>query len=90
MTPEAKVKAAVKKMLDKHGVYYFYAATHGFGRSGVPDLVCCHNGHFLAIECKAGNWKPGIHNEREAAQVAWAALVNSLGGWATINNTGVL
>jgi Holliday junction resolvase len=54
MTPEKKVKNAVKKILDRHGVYYFFPATHGYGSSGVPDIVVCANGKFLAIECKAG------------------------------------
>ena len=57
MTPEAKVKASVVKLLKQYEVYYFFPATHGFGRSGVPDIVCCMNGIFLAIECKAGTGK---------------------------------
>jgi hypothetical protein len=38
MTPEAKVKASVVKLLKQYEVYYFFPATHGFGRSGVPTL----------------------------------------------------
>lgn len=38
MTPEAKVKAKVVKVLKEFGVYYFYPVTGGFGRSGVPDI----------------------------------------------------
>ena len=64
-TPEGKVKAAVKRILDAHNVYYFPPATGGYGRSGVPDIVCCVNGHFLAIECKAGNGKTTVLQERE-------------------------
>ena len=43
MTPEAKVKAKVVKVLKDHApdVYYFCPATGGYGRSGVPDIVCC-------------------------------------------------
>jgi len=52
-TPESKVKAAVVKMLKQYSVYYFFPATHGYGRSGVPDIVCCVKGKFLGIECKA-------------------------------------
>ena len=52
-TPEGKVKVAVVKLLNKYSVYYFFPATHGYGRSGVPDIVCCVKGHFLGIECKA-------------------------------------
>ena len=58
MTPEAKVKKAVKKMLDDRGAYYFMPATGGYGRSGVPDIVGCHKGIFFGIECKAGDNQP--------------------------------
>ena len=54
MTPEASVKNEIKKMLDAHEVYYFMPAANGYGRAGIPDIVCCINGCFLAIECKAG------------------------------------
>jgi len=50
-TPEKKVKDKIVKTLKENGVYYFYASTHGFGRSGIPDLVCCANGRFIGIEC---------------------------------------
>ena len=60
-----KVKDKVVKLLKSHGVYYFYAATHGFGRSGVPDLVCCIKGHFLAIEVKAGKNTTTALQDRE-------------------------
>ena len=56
-TPEKKVKDKIVSILKAEGVYYFFPATHGFGRSGVPDIVCCVAGYFLAIECKAGKNK---------------------------------
>jgi len=58
MTPEAKVKEKVKKILKEVGAYYFMPATGGYGKSGVPDLVACHKGKFYGIECKAGDNKP--------------------------------
>ena len=64
-TPEKKVKDKVVKILKEFGVYYFFPATYGFGRSGVPDIVCCFEGNFFAIECKAGKNKPTALQERE-------------------------
>lgn len=64
-TPEGKVKSAVVAILKTEGVYYFFPATHGFGRSGVPDIVACVNGWFFAIECKAGTNKPTALQVRE-------------------------
>jgi Holliday junction resolvase len=53
MTPEAKVKNKVKKILDSLGCYHFSPQTGGYGRSGVPDIIACYKGRFIAIECKA-------------------------------------
>jgi len=53
ITPEKKVKNEVVKILKENNVYYFFPGTHGYGRSGVPDIVCCVDGKFMAIECKA-------------------------------------
>ena len=69
MTPEKRVKDKVVKLLKEAGVYYFYASTHGFGRSGVPDLVCCMGGRFIGIECKAGKNKPTPLQEKEMAAI---------------------
>jgi Holliday junction resolvase len=69
MTPEAKVKASVVKLLKKYAVYHFFPATHGFGRSGVPDIICCFDGEFLALEIKAGNNKPTALQEREMNRI---------------------
>ena len=52
-TPESKVKAQVKALLKEHGAYMFMPATHGYGSSGVPDIVACWQGAFIGIECKA-------------------------------------
>ena len=69
MTPERKVKDKVAKTLKTLGVYFFYPSTHGYGRSGVPDIICCVAGRFLAIECKAGKNKPTALQEKEMAAI---------------------
>lgn len=69
MTPESAVKAKVVKILKERGVYYFYPVTGGFGRSGIPDIICCVNGKFLAIECKAGKNKPTPLQEMEMQKI---------------------
>lgn len=69
MTPEAKVKAKVKKLLDGLRIYYFFPATHGYGRSGVPDIVGCFMGLFVAIECKAGKGQLTALQEREIERI---------------------
>lgn len=69
MTPEAKVKVRVKKVLDEHKVYYFLPATGGYGRAGVPDIIACFNGQFIAIETKAGKGKTTALQERELSRI---------------------
>jgi len=72
MTPEGKVKVAVKKQLDTLGCYYFFPATGGFGRSGVPDIVGCYNGRFFGIECKAGKGTTTALQDKELAKIVEA------------------
>jgi Holliday junction resolvase len=80
MTPEKRVKNSVVKILKNHGAYYFYAATGGYGKSGVPDIICCHRGQFLAIECKAGK------NKTTALQDINIAAIREAGGTALVIN----
>ncbi len=68
-TPEKKVKDKVVKLIKAYGIYYFFPATHGYGRSGVPDIICCAKGKFIAIECKAGTNKPTALQEKEMADI---------------------
>ena len=79
-TPEKRVKTRVESVLKSEGAYYFFPATHGYGRSGVPDIIACVNGRFLAIECKAGGNKP------TALQVREIENIRSAGGVAVVVN----
>jgi hypothetical protein len=56
-TPEGKVKRKVKEELASLGAYYVMPLTGGFGNSGIPDILCCFNGWFIGIECKANGGK---------------------------------
>lgn len=72
MTPEAKIKKQVTAILKGLGVYYFFPATGGYGRSGVPDIICCVDGCFVGIECKAGTNKPTALQDREMGRIVSA------------------
>jgi len=56
-TPEGKVKRRVVELLKKHGVWYFFPASNGFGIAGIPDIVACVKGQFMGIEVKADRTK---------------------------------
>jgi hypothetical protein len=80
MTPEGKVKAAVKAWLTEQGYWWFMPMGTGYGRAGIPDFICCSPfGDFVAIECKALGKKPTAFQERELKDIvahagsAWVA-----------------
>lgn len=75
LTPERKVKNAVVAVLLRHGVYHFFPPSNGFGRSGIPDIIVCHRGRFMAIECKAGKGKPTALQLRELRRISDAGGV---------------
>lgn len=84
MTPEAKVKDKVKKILKAHGVYYAMPHGAGYGNAGVPDFLCCVQGHFLAIEAKAKGGKP------TALQVKNMEDIRNSGGISLVVDEDVL
>ena len=83
-TPEAKVKAKIKKILEEHNVYYAMPMGTGYGNSGVPDFLCCVNGKFLAIEAKAGKGettalqKKNIREIEDSGGDAWVVRETNL------------
>ena len=80
MTPEAKVKKKVKELLDQMGVYHFSPMQNGMGRAGIPDIIGCLDGHFIAIECKAGKGTTTALQERELTRI------QNAGGLALVVN----
>ena len=84
-TPEGKVKRKVKQVLDSMNAYYVMPATGGYGSSGVPDILCCINGKFIGIECKANGGKV-----TRLQQSHLDSIVQRGGGVALIVDEGVL
>jgi hypothetical protein len=74
-TPESKVKAKCTALLKALDVYYFFPVANGMGRAGIPDIICCANGRFLAIECKAGKGTTTALQEKELAAIRAAGGV---------------
>ena len=84
VTPERKVKNQCVEMLKEHEAYYFFPAANGLGRAGIPDIIVCLHGYFLAIECKAGKGKTTRLQDRELDNI------NKAGGVAiVINETNI-
>jgi Holliday junction resolvase len=85
MTPEAKIKHQVYKVLRKNGAYYFSPIMNGYGKSGVPDIIVCYNGKFVGIECKVGKKKP-----TELQQKNLNEIESSGGHTLVINENNIL
>jgi Holliday junction resolvase len=80
LTPEGRIKKQIKAILAEYGVYYFMPAPGFTCKVGVPDYICCLNGHFIAIEAKAGRKLPTLLQQRELD------LINAAGGVALVVN----
>lgn len=80
MTPEGRVKTAVKTFLGIRGIWYYMPVSNGMGQHGVPDFICCvpPMGKFLAIETKA----PGKLRNVTALQERAIGNIRSAHGWA--------
>lgn len=53
MGSEKKFENRIKEFLKSQNCYYVKYFGCGFTKAGVPDLLCCVNGRFVAIEVKA-------------------------------------
>lgn len=80
MTPEGKVKDKVKKVLKELKAYYVMPATGGYGASGAPDFIVCHDGKFFGIECKADG------NQPTALQLKHLSDIREAGGYGFVIN----
>ena len=64
-TPEGKVKDAIKKFLKERGAWYFMPVSNGMGQVGIPDIIICYKGVFVAIEAKAPGKKKNVTSNQE-------------------------
>jgi hypothetical protein len=80
MTPEGKVKEACKKYLKSIGAWYFMPVSNGMGQVGIPDIICCYRGIFVAIETKA----PGKRNQVTANQERVIEAIRTADGYAWV------
>lgn len=76
MAGEKNFENKIKKFLKDEGCWYVKYFANRNTRSGVPDLLACVNGYFVAIEVKAENGKPSdlqlwnVKQIREAGGIA--------------------
>lgn len=77
MAAEKIFENKIKRMLKDRGAYFVKFFANRFTKSGVPDILACVNGYFVAIEVKADNGHPSdlqlynVRKIREAGGFAW-------------------
>lgn len=81
LTPEGKVKRKVVKVLKKHGVWYFFPANNGFGKSGIPDIIAIVDGHFLGVEVKSATGEP-----TELQKICGKQIEEAGGTWVVVSD----
>ena len=74
-TPEGRIKARLKAMLKRLGVWHFSPANNGLGVSGIPDVIAIVCGRFVGIEVKSGPTK-----KPTALQLKCASDIQAAGG----------
>jgi len=58
MGAEKVFENKIKAYLKEKGVWYVKYFANAYTKKGVPDILACANGHFLAIEVKAEDGRP--------------------------------
>ncbi|MFI3165316.1 MAG: VRR-NUC domain-containing protein [Bacillota bacterium] len=61
----------------------FYWKEHGgaYGTAGIPDIIVCYKGRFIAFECKVGTNKPTV------LQAITIKKILKAGGYALVVRT---
>src|SRR5208282_6426751 len=74
---EKDVKAEVKKLLDKHGWFWFMPPANAYGRSGISDFLALRGGVMMALETK-------FDDTPTALQQGFLSSIAAEGGFAFV------
>lgn len=78
MAAEKTFENKVKKYIEEQGGWQVKFFANRMTKTGIPDILACIKGHFLAIEVKAKNGKPS------ELQKYHVKKINDAGGYAII------
>lgn len=76
--PEKQFENKIKDYLTARGIWYVKFFANAYTKKGVPDILACVNGRFVAIEVKSATGKP------TALQVHACHQITASGGIAVI------
>ena len=60
MAAEKNFENKIKRYLDSLECWHVKFFANAYTKSGIPDLLACINGYFVAIEVKAENGSPSV------------------------------
>ena len=76
---EKNFENKIKKYLKDNGAWFLkYWGGGEYTKAGIPDILACINGYFVAIEVKAPNGKPSelqLYNLREIEKAGGYAFL---------------
>ena len=77
---ERDIVTAIKRYLASLGSDVFFWKEHGgqYGTAGIPDIIVCHKGRFIALEAKVGR------NTPTKLQAATIDQIRKAGGTAVV------
>lgn len=85
MAAEKNFENKIKNYLDSIGAWHIkYWAGAQFTKAGIPDILTCVNGFFVAIEVKAQNGKLSalqLHTIKKIRESGGFAMVVYPSGW---------
>lgn len=69
MAQEKNFENRLKKFLESEGCWFVKFFANAYTKSGIPDLLVCCNGYFVAVEVKAPNGKPSELQKRNIRKI---------------------
>jgi len=78
MAAEKNFENRLKKFLEDEGCWFVKFFANAYTKSGIPDLLVCCNGSFVAVEVKAPNGKPSELQKMNIKNII------EQGGWGVI------
>ena len=74
----------IEKFLDSQGCWYVKYLANRKTKVGIPDILACVNGRFVAIEVKAQNGKPSelqLYHIKKIREAGGIAFILYPSGW---------
>lgn len=78
MGPEKRFEQKIKDFISSQNGWYVKFFANKMTKSGIPDILACINGYFIAIEVKAENGEPS------ELQIHHCKLIRESGGFSFI------